>query len=549
MSVRARDAVLWGLALAALSVAPRARAAQIPFGPGDSFAKLEAAAPGDEVRVAPGTYAFRVHLTQKGSAAKPIVIRAADPGSRPVWDLSATLVENAPGSSGAADRGRACWQVDGGTGYLIEGIVITGCHDADKSSAAVRYFNGADVTLRDAYLHGNDNGVTGGTQESAAAIEWSEIAANGDATAVAPTHNLSISGGTFALRYSYVHDSVQAENVHVRAHLGVLESNWFARAKSYEGDLMTSDDAAAGGAFLQTLVVRGNVFVQSPTASNTDHVIAVSNDTAVAGQSFSLRVINNTFVGARKNSAFVHLSNADHTSMQAELTNNILYGTGRATRVEDAAAGVVVGASNWMETGGDAGTLGDTIFGADPGFRKAASRDFTLLPTSSVIGKASTIPSFLPLTEYYKDEITARRYRVRPVVRDLGAFESTSSDPSYGPYDPPPPPPARDGGAPRPDAGGTPIPSPGSSSGGAPGFGADADAGGGSGAAVGSGGASSGCGCRGARGGDGPSGGPGALLVLAVALLRRRDRHVRGASAPDYVLERAPDIIGNSGCR
>ena len=66
----------------------------IPFGPGDSFAKIEAAQPGDEVVVAPGTYTFRVHLTQQGTAQKPIIIRAADPKNKPVWDLSATLVEN-----------------------------------------------------------------------------------------------------------------------------------------------------------------------------------------------------------------------------------------------------------------------------------------------------------------------------------------------------------------------------------------------------------------------------------------------------------------------
>jgi hypothetical protein len=39
-------------------------------------------------------------------ANNPIVIRAQDPNNKPVWDFSAGLVENAPGSYSAGDRGR-----------------------------------------------------------------------------------------------------------------------------------------------------------------------------------------------------------------------------------------------------------------------------------------------------------------------------------------------------------------------------------------------------------------------------------------------------------
>jgi hypothetical protein len=115
----ARTAVTGAAALGLLFLARPARAATIMVGPGDDWTKIEAAAPGDTVLIAPGTYKFRVYLTGKGTTAQPIVIKAADPANPPVWDLSATPVEDAPGSYMAGDRGRGCWQLSGGTNYQI----------------------------------------------------------------------------------------------------------------------------------------------------------------------------------------------------------------------------------------------------------------------------------------------------------------------------------------------------------------------------------------------------------------------------------------------
>ncbi len=74
------------------------------------YKKIEGAQPGDEVIIAPGTYAYRVYLTQTATAAQPIYIHAQDPANPPVWDFGKTLVENAPGSYTADDKGRGCWQ-------------------------------------------------------------------------------------------------------------------------------------------------------------------------------------------------------------------------------------------------------------------------------------------------------------------------------------------------------------------------------------------------------------------------------------------------------
>src|SRR4051794_8905723 len=93
----------------------------INVAPGDSYTKIEAAQPGDEVVIAPGTYAFRVYLTKQAAVTNPIIIRAQDPANPPVWDFGATLVENAPGSYTAGDRGRGGWQFSGAKNYRVLG--------------------------------------------------------------------------------------------------------------------------------------------------------------------------------------------------------------------------------------------------------------------------------------------------------------------------------------------------------------------------------------------------------------------------------------------
>ena len=289
-----------------------ASAATISVGPSDSYQKIESAKAGDEVVIAPGTYRFRVHLTQVGTADQPIIIRALDPAQPPVWDLADMLVEDAPGSYSAGDRGRGCWQVSGGTYYDISGLVFTNCHNASNNSAGMRYYNGASgIRLRDCVFRGNDNGLTGGTAAARSPSSTAEFDGNGTTAASAPTHNIYIYGGTFTLRYSYVHDPVQAQNFHVRAKTAVIEYNWFARAKSYEGDLMTDDDATGTSAVGQTMLLRGNVLLQAAQPGNNSQVIAVYNDAEIEGRSFSVRLINNTFVGNGGRAALVHLSNAD----------------------------------------------------------------------------------------------------------------------------------------------------------------------------------------------------------------------------------------------
>src|SRR6516225_5866336 len=244
----------------------------------DSYTKIEGAVAGDEVVIASGTYAFRLYLTRQATPTNPIVIRALDPARPPVWDFGTTLVENAPGSYTAGDRGRGGWQFSGASSYSISGIVFRNCRTASFNSAGIRYYNGStNLYVKDCIFTQNDDGITGGAQDSALTVEFCEIYGNGNTNASfsSPTHNLYIYGGTFTMRYCYVHDSVQAQNFHIRSRNALLEYNWFARAKNYEGDLMTDDDFSGAGPFSQTMTFRGNVVVQSAAPSNHGQVIAL----------------------------------------------------------------------------------------------------------------------------------------------------------------------------------------------------------------------------------------------------------------------------------
>ena len=420
-----------------------AGAAVITVTTNDNYTKIEGANPGDEVVIAPGTYAFRVYLTQQATPTNPILIHAQYPTNPPVWDFGTNLVENAPGSYTAGDRGRGGWQFSGAANYSLSGIEFRHCRTASFNSAGIRYYNSTtNLYLKDCLFTLNDNGLTGGTQDSEATVEFCEFNANGNTNASlsSPTHNIYVYGGYLTMRYCYVHDSVQGQNFHIRCRNSTLEYNWFARAMNYEGDLMTDDDFSGAGPFNQTMTLRGNVFVQNSLPGNHSQVVAIYNDAGLASLTLSLRALYNTFVGVNTNSAFVHVSNADGTQMNAEVSDNIIYGTKTPLLIEDTGAATVTGVNNWLQTSASAGPLTGSVEAASPGFRDAALKDYTLTNGSVCIGAADAAVYGLQGREYYRNELTNCQWRIRAAARDLGAFESTSTNGPVGPYDPAPQP-------------------------------------------------------------------------------------------------------------
>ena len=422
------------LSLALLLVAGVAQAKTITVGPSDSFLKIEAAQPGDVVEIAPGTYKFRVDFETAGSAAQPIVVRAQDPGNRPVWDLTGTMVSSAPGSYTAGDKGRGCWQFHAGH-YLVDGIVFKGC--VDHSSAGIRVVNVPDVTIRNCRFVGNTNGITGAGEPIT--VEFSEFDGNGQALAGdQPAHQMYIYGGTLAVRFSYLHDSPAGQDFHVRALKAVLEYNWITRPATYLGDLMSCEylcGSTGTQPITQSMLLRGNVLVQG-TPQNTSQLIALFNDEpngsvdgSGAVDTMDVTLVSNTIAGTGgATNEVVHLRN-DTVRSGAHLTDNAIVSFRSAVLVEAPGAlnATVDGQGNWLSSGTDVGTLDKSTFGADPmltaSYRPAAG--------SPLIGAAVDPGGLAPQDEYFRDEKVTLEGRARATVKDVGAFESTTNSPPF----------------------------------------------------------------------------------------------------------------------
>ena len=250
------------------------------------------------------------------------------------------------------------------------------------------------------------------------------------------------------MRYCYLHDSVQGQNFHIRSRLATLEYNWIARAANYEGDLMSDDDFGEGydnPPYSQTMILRGNVIVQNKSPGNHSQVIAIYNDEEIGGLTMTVRALYNTFIGTYGTSYFVHVSNADGTSMETQLMDNIISGTTIPYYIEDTSTGTGRGANNWLANNATAGALSNSVQSSAPGFvnTNTAVEDYHLAPGSACIRGADAADAAvygLPGREYYYNELTNLMWRPRAAARDIGAFESTSTNSGVGPYDPTPQP-------------------------------------------------------------------------------------------------------------
>src|SRR5262249_8241411 len=151
---------------------------------------------------------------------------------------------------------------------------------------------------------------------------------------------------------------------HIRARESLLESNWIARAKSYEGDLMRSDFDSEKH---QVMTFRGNMVLGNPSPANGYQVIALYNDAGDDGVELEIRALWNTFViQAGSDPRIVHLLNDSMAQATATIANNIIVGTTRAYEPEDASQHnyTVAGSSNWLTNNADPGALTGTVFGS-----------------------------------------------------------------------------------------------------------------------------------------------------------------------------------------
>ncbi|MBN2672338.1 MAG: hypothetical protein JXX29_11705 [Deltaproteobacteria bacterium] len=409
-----------------------AAAATYTMTPEDDWSVLEKAQAGDVVEIAPGTYDFRVYLENAGTAAEPIVIRAADPADKPVWDLVGDedhLVSDAPGSYTAGDLNRGCWQVGpSGAYYDISGIVFRNCRDS--ASAGLRLVNSGPVALTDCLFENNTNGLTGASEDLV--VEHCEFRNNGQVFEGGNmTHNIYIYGGNFTMRYCYNHDSHEGQLFHVRAAHSIIEYNWLARPAGYVGDIMSCEYLCDGTA--QYMSLTGNVIIQG-TPANQSQIIALYDDEETGVTEMNIELQYNTVIGTPRNPGQSHtLLNLRNDSIDthAVVNNNIIYQMGQVVEVADAGLSnwSFAGAFNWVSAGTELSSLSDSTEGADPGFADAEALDFTLTESGSAVDAANPSLGTEPQAEYYLNETVARGFRVRESADDAGAFEfGTSGD-------------------------------------------------------------------------------------------------------------------------
>ncbi|WP_200958384.1 hypothetical protein [Massilia sp. Root335] len=383
--------------IAAMSLAAAfigsASAATLSVGPGKTFsapcAAIAAARDGDTIEIEGGT-------TYKGDACKiagnKLTIRGVN--GRPRID-----------AAGKENSGKGTWVV-AGNDIVVDNVEMYGAKVADQNGAALR-LEGTNFTLRNSFLHDNENGILSNRNENSdILIEYTEFGHNGFGGA-GQTHNLYIGKvKSLTFRYSYSHDANVGHNLKSRAMTNTIVYSRFSSTNpgekgstapgqpSYEIDLPNAG----------TSYVIGNV-IEQPAANQNPTIVAYGEE-GPTNPSQDLYFVNNTVVNEFAGGNFLFVSGK--VSTPALIQNNIFVGEGalstQATAVlknnyRALAAGAVDHATDSLRRFASALVIDA---GADPG-RSAAG--VPLAPTGQ-----------------YKDVASGEE---RPVAGalDVGAYE------------------------------------------------------------------------------------------------------------------------------
>ncbi|MFC3461183.1 MULTISPECIES: hypothetical protein [Massilia] len=301
------------MVLGAAFVAPAA-AATLSVGAGKTYATpckaFAAAKTGDLIEIQAATYSGDVCAI----SASKLTIRGVN--GRPQIN-----------AAGKSYGGKGIWVVRGND-ITIDNVEMFGAKVADKNGAALR-LEGTDFTLRNSFLHDNENGIlSGANTASTVTIEYTEFGRNGYGDGY--SHNLYIGKvAKLYFRYNFSHDANVGHNLKSRALYNMIAYNRFSSLRSGE-----TGSTAAGKPSYEinvpnggTTYIIGNVIMQP--ASNNNPAMVSYGEEGVGDRKTDLYVINNTFVNDESSrGTFVTIRNA---ATPAKLINNIFSGGGTVT--------------------------------------------------------------------------------------------------------------------------------------------------------------------------------------------------------------------------
>jgi hypothetical protein len=296
---------------------------------------------------------------------------------------------------------KGTWVVTG-SNVTVENVEMYGAKVPDQNGAALR-LEGTGFTLRQSYLHDNENGILMGVNTASdVLIEYSEFSHNGYGDG--QTHNLYIGNArSLTFRYNYSHDANVGHNLKSRAITNMIAYNRFSSSglgsPSYEIDLPNAG----------TSYVIGNV-IEQPSVNENPNILAYGEEGAT-NPGKDLYVVNNTFLNDYGSGGLFVMIGSTVTT-PALIQNNIFAGVGTVTNQTTA-------------------TQKTNYSAASPGFVNRAAYD--LHPTANALvidaGSApSNSASGVSLTPVGQYKATAYG-ETRPVSGnlDIGAYEAAST--------------------------------------------------------------------------------------------------------------------------
>jgi hypothetical protein len=327
-------------------------------------------------------------------------------------------------AAGANAQGKAIWVVSGNN-VTIENVEMLGAKVPDQNGAALR-LEGTNFTLRNSFLHDNENGIlSGANTASNIVIDNTEFGHNGFGTGY--THNVYIGNvASLTFRGNYSHDANVGHNLKSRALVNTIAYNRFSSTPpgqtgstasgqpSYEIDLPNAG----------TSYVIGNIIEQP--ASNSNPSMLAYGEEGASNPGKDLYVINNTFLNDDSSHGTFVLVGSDVTT-PVLLQNNIFAGTGSLSTQASA-----VDRTNYRSIA--------------PGFVDRGNYD--LHPTANALvinagsapGKSVSGLSLLPLSQYKATALTETRTVSGSI--DIGAYEAGAGTATPTPTPTPAPAPA-----------------------------------------------------------------------------------------------------------